>query len=156
MWNGADVPLEPQYTYMGGVRGADGALGYAWQDDCYTADRPGDPGADLNSVDIPYPAPANRGNPEETFTVSAKWRCDPGNPGDPPCPPQQQYDFVFIQRGAFVSPSSCTSSSDWCYETWGAEHSPEFSLAPNVWKPIVEFDALGYCKSLLDGVDCGL
>jgi hypothetical protein len=154
--NGSETPPTEQYTYLGAVHGADGSLPYAWQDDCYTAGTVGSPGAESNEVDIPYPAPSDRGHPEQKFTVSAMWHCEPPQQGEPACPAQQHYDFVFFQRGPFVGPGDCTATpGNWCFESADSELGTQFSLPPDTYTPIAEFDALGNCKSLLTGEDCG-
>ena len=143
-------------TYFGGTRGASGALDYAWQDDCYTRTMVY-PNWGTGYLDVPYPAPSDRGNPEAPYTVYVRWICESGD--ENPCSSSSE-NVLEISRGAWVrnSPQRPPGSANrrWWLETYGTEFSRYVNLPLDAWTPVVEFDALGRCTSLLDGGDCGV
>lgn len=142
----------PRPQFGGFLRGANGALDYAWQDDCYIESEEGVGfSGPSNALYVPYPAPADPAGPDlAKTTVYARWQCEDDGFGDP-CPSRRGFEIA-IARGAFLSDPAETQM--WGLETWGAFHIASASLANNVSTPIAEFNALGGCKSLLDGGKC--
>jgi hypothetical protein len=128
--------------------GGEGGLPFTWHDDCFGFSD-GDPdssapgGPEHWFVDFPTTGGTDEAN--NVYTLSARYDCKPfGTPDN--CTAAMDA-IVIIDHG--VDRSTPTTSP--------VTHQITGALLPkNSWVPIVRFDGLGNCESLLDGFDCGI
>jgi hypothetical protein len=127
--------------------GGEGGLSHTWHDDCFGFSD-GDPttlspgGPDFWFVDFPY---SGSSDPDgDDLTLSVRYTCHVD--GTPDTCASTFNSSLRYYLGA--DPSSPSAAARF--------HQVSAPLTRNVWTPILQFDGMGHCTSVLDGFDCSI